>query len=273
MRLLSLASALLLAVLGTGCEYQYTATVKCKLPSGCSYSTGAGCTSEDALIEARNACAGTPGTTVKTDSYLVFVGTCDPNRKTDALQPIAETGTILRDRYRLLTEVGQAAADEPDCGGGETVDFKVTVYNEYRPYNTCPDAKEMRIAYSRWITETETEPVVRSIQVPFGGSHEFTVNGCAVRPQDNGKGRVAVYAQLYDASGFPECTVIPVDEGATGASYLLADGQQLTIHEHPETGGFIPTISNGREAVPPVATVSFKLQPIPDPMFAGRPAK
>jgi hypothetical protein len=268
MRLLSLASALLFAVFATGCEYQYTATVECKTGQSCGFSSGAGCTKDDALIAAKNACNGTPGRTTKESSYLVLVGTCDPNRTAEELQPIAETGTILRERYQLLTQGSQAAAEVPDCGGG-IVGFKVTVHNEYRPYNTCPDAKEMRIAYSRYISDTESTPVVRSIMVPFGGSHEFTVSDCAVRPQDNGKGRVAVYSQLYDASGFPDCTVIPVDEGATGASYMLANGQQLTINEHPETGGFIPTISDQDASSAPSAekTTKAPLKPIPDPKF------
>lgn len=256
----------------SGCSFEYVATVTCETCSGPTPSVGRDCDSASAIEEAIRNCLNAKGKVVGTPTVDSRLGTvCNGNRLPPELAPARETLALFQKAYDAVFRSDEIAAadDDPLECTQDRISFKVMVHNDYRPFNMCPDAKEMRIAYTKFLSEGQSEPVTLAAQVPFGGSHEFTVNDGFSRPQDGGKVRVAVSAQTYDASNFPECTLF---DGFTGASYMLSEGEQLIIHEHPETGGFIHTINSSGLRVRLAATkvMEVELKPIPDPKFTSR---
>lgn len=257
---------------GSGCSFEYIATVNCETCRGMESVVVSDCSSESAINQAKAGCEILNGKVVGTptvESRLGFV--CSIARLPHELEPVRETFALFHKAYDAVFGADEIAAadDDPLECTQDRISFKVMVHNDYRPFNVCPDAKEMRIAYTRFLSEGQSEPVTLAAQVPFGGSHEFTVSDGFSRPQDGGKVRVAVSAQLYDASNFPECTLL---DGFTGASYMLSEGEQLIIHEHPETGGLIHTINSSGLRVRLAATkvMEVELKPIPDPKFTSR---
>jgi hypothetical protein len=238
------------------------------------------CTKGDAQLALETACkalgeGGVVDPSSITKEEALDQGQCDSSSKSPLTPDTARSLNGLIDSFRPRPAAPQKVTTTDDgefCEvPDETVSFTVTVFNEYRPYNTCPDAKEMQVRYNRYLSDDETETVILSASVPFGGSHEFTVDDCVIEDSGfwEGKGVAAVLAQAYDASGFPDCTVIPIEDGAFQASYGLLDNQQLTIHEHPETGGLIHTITGPDARVNRTAAKAkpVELKPIPDPKF------
>jgi hypothetical protein len=275
---------LLLAAGSGGCIDMYEATGTCTYcengkkkvvpiatPTGTQF-----CTNENAELELDRTCQELNPDGVVTNVAVGKVSVLDVGQCGDDRQPanvVTQTGRALNPWLAALQPRPVAEViiplEEESCEVDNPANaFTVTVYNEYRPYNSCPDAKEMRIAYNRYLGEGLSEPVIRAIQVSFGGSHTFTVTDAAVLPQDAGKARVSVYAQLYDTSAFPDCGL---RNDFLGAGYKLADNAELIIHEHPETGGFIPTINPAANSLAlPAKSVTQELAPIPDPRFSSR---
>lgn len=264
----------LIVFAATGCGFQYEATVECRdcLGMPITSGTGIGCSRAEAISAAEANCrsnGGTPDPNPVVTSIFGF-NTCGLQRSPAEAAALPDLVQYAQKQLGLAEEAPGAAATT--CPA-QKITFKVIVHNEYRPYNTCPNAKEVRVSYEKFVSPGVKETVTISKQVAFGGQQEFTCTDSIVQDEVNGLATVAVAAQAY-AGNINECTLFPMEQGQIGQSFIkkLANGGQLVIHEHPETGGFISTITNpgSRAKTGAEAAGVTDLQPIPDPKFSAR---
>ena len=274
MRTVALPVLIVITAAMTGCEFQYEATIACTSGNTCTYSTGTGCTKDDAVIDARNKCNGTPGGTVTEDSYLVPVGTCGLGSSNRGWAPLPQTARFLQASLSQAFGEPRPEAEEPDCGS-PGVTFTVIARNNNQDDDApCDDSREVRVVYEKYVGEFEApEEVTLSAVIPAGGSHTFTVTD-AYPAEDGSALYFYVIYQLYNFIPGEVCEPIPFEEGgmSRGFSNELREGGTLDITYLPPGSGstFEYTISN------PATTTAADarshedgpLQPIPDPNFA-----
>lgn len=281
MRILAILGTLFCLVLSGCCEIlpgncvpAYTATGTCTACTGAKFpveSFTPRCTQEAAIADLQIQC-GERGVidNVEYDTRKILASQCDDS---PTLKPVRDTAAILHDTYKTVSGNQTSkvnSADDPPVCPKPPIDFKVIVYNDYRPLDSCPQVREMRVSYTKFIDANQSQVVTQSANVAFGASHEFScTDAVVVFPNPNTMG-LAFSFQAYGGTT-EQCTVIPFAQGQFGLGVRpseLSDGCTVEARQHPANGAILTTITPGGQARSETVAVVKKLKPIPDPLFS-----
>lgn len=274
---LRLACVSLIVFTVSGCGVGYYVEVRCTRCNETNPVEGFGCSEEEAEAAARMNCEnfhGEPGSRVSVRTELGAY--CRAGNAPAALEPIPETARFFKKSYVTAQRViASAKAGGLEACPAKKVTFTVIARNQNQDEQApCDDAREVRVVYEKYISETAgSEEVTLSAVIPFGGSHTFTCTDASADEDGNAQYFYVIY-QLFDFVPNVVCEPVPFEEGgmSRGFSNALRQGGTLDITFLPVGSGntFAYTITNPPGPMATLSSSTTTITPIPDPMFTAR---